>query len=96
MNRSIPLEEQETIICFSPAQVSKVAEIYSCMPNVIKSLRENARKRPDSVTILKDEGDAVFASVDRSCVKFAPKRKLTDEQRRAAAERLAKGRAMKT
>lgn len=95
MSRSIPLDEQETIICFNPAQVSKVAEIYSCMPNVMKSLRENAKKRPDAVKILKDDGDAVFASVDRSCIKFAPKRKLTEEQRQAAAERLAKGRAMK-
>ena len=95
MNRPIPLDEQETIICFNPAQVSKVAEIYSCMPNVMKTLRKNAKNRPDSVTILKDDGDAVFASVDRSCIKFAPKRKLTEEQRRAAAERLAKGRAMK-
>lgn len=93
MKRPIPLDEQETIISFAPAQVSKVAEVYSCMPNVMKSLRNNAKKHPDSFVILKDEGDAVFASVDRSCIKFSPKRQLTEEQRRAAVERLSKWRS---
>ena len=96
MDKSIPLEEQETVINFFPAQVSKKAEIYTCMPNVMKQLRKHAKNRPDSVQITKDEGDALFATIDRSCIKFAPKRKLSDEQRLAAAERLAKGRAMKT
>lgn len=93
MNKVIPIDEQETIICFSPARVSKDAEIYSCMPNVINSIRKHAKDRPETVRILKDEGDAVFAAIDRSCVKFAPKRKMTDEQRKAAAQRLAEGRA---
>ena len=96
MNKTIPLDEQETVINFFPTQVNKKAEIYTCMPNVIKQLRNHSKNRPDSVQILKDEGDALFATIDRSCIKFTPKRKLSEEQRIAAAERLAKGRAMKT
>lgn len=95
MKNTIPFNEQETTISFFPAQVSKTAEIYTCMPNVMNQLRNYAKTRPDAVTITKDEGDALFAVVDRSCVKITPKRQLSDEQRTAAAERLAKGRAKK-
>lgn len=95
MNKAIPLDEQETIINLSPAQVSKKAQVYSCMPNMVGKLRKYAKERPDDVQIEKDEGDMVFASVDRSWIKIAPKRRMSEEQRIAAAERLAKGRSGK-
>lgn len=95
LNKQIAMDEQETIITFSPSKISKEAQIYTCMPGIIKRIRAYAKDRPDSVRITKDEGDAVFATIDKSCVRFAPKRKLSEEQRQAAAERLAKGRAVK-
>lgn len=95
MDKSIPLEEQETIISFVPARVSKVAEIYTCMPDWLTKLRKQAEFRPDCVRIKQDLGDALFAEVDRSCIKVAPKRQLSEEQRAAAVERLRKGGAGK-
>ena len=96
MPKGIPIDEQETVISFSPAQVSKSAEVYSCMPGMMKKLRKQAESRPDCVRIKKDDGDALFAEVDRSCIKISPKRTMSDEQRAAAAERLAKGRVKQT
>lgn len=96
MNKSVPFDEQETVICMSPANVSKTAEVYTCIPNMIKKLRNLASTRPDCVAITKDLGDALFADVDRSCVKITPKRIMSDEQRAAATERLEKLREAKT
>ena len=87
-----PFDEQETIISFSPPQISKTAEVYTCMPNMLNKLRKLSESRPDCVKIKRDLGDALFAEVDRACVKITPKRIVSDEQRRAAAERLAQRR----
>lgn len=92
MDKSIQLEEQETVISFSPTRVSKTAEVYTCMPDWIKRIRGLAKSRPDCVRIERDLGDALFAEVDKSCIKLSPKRKMTEAQRVAASERLAKGR----
>ena len=92
MDKSIQLDEQETVISFSPTRISKAAEVYTCMPDWVKRLRTLAKSRPDCVRITQDLGDAVFAEVDKSCVKLSPKRKMTEAQRLAASERLAKGR----
>lgn len=95
MNNSIPFDEQETIISFVPTRVSKAAEIYTCMPDMLKKLTNLAESRPDCVRIKQDLGDAAFFEVSKSCIRITPKRKLSDEQRVAASERLAKGRTMK-
>ena len=89
----IPFAEQETVITFLPKQVSDKAEIYTCMPNIMKKLRKQASDRPDCVRITKDLGNALFAEVDRSCVKISPKRIIPEEQRIAAVERLRKWRS---
>lgn len=91
-----PLYEQETTINLYPAQVSKSADVYTCIPDMMKRLRKYADDRPDCVRIIKDTGSEVFAELDRSCIKISPKRKLTDEQRRQASERLALAREAKT
>ena len=91
-----PLDEQETTINLYPSQISRYADVYSCVPDMVKRLRKYAEERPDSVRITKDTGTAVFAKVDKSCVKITPKRKLTDEQRQRATERLAMAREAKT
>lgn len=94
MRNGIPLEEQETVIVMNPKQVSDTAEIYTCMPNMLKRIRKMAESRPDCVRIKRDDGDALFADVARSCIKISPKRQLSNEQRQAAAARLEKARSM--
>ena len=95
MESKNPIDEQETIINILPSQISKTAEVYTCIPSLAKRLRQLAKTRPESVRIISDDGTAVTAEVDRSCVKISPKRIVSDEQRKAAAERFAAARAKK-
>ena len=90
--KPIPIDEQETVITISPPQVSQTAEVYTCMPNMMKKLRDQAASRPDCIRINKDLGNALFAEVDRSCIKITPKRKMSEADRIAAVERLVKWR----
>ena len=87
-----PYEEQETIINIPASQVSKTAEVYTNIPSMLKKLRKQSESRPDCVQIKRDLGDALFAEVDRSCIRITPKRIVSDEQRATAAKRLAEGR----
>lgn len=88
-------DEQETIINIPAAQVSKIAEVYTCVPTMLKKLRKQAKSRPDCIRIQRDLGDAIFAEVDSRCVKIVPKRIISDEQRSAASERLKEAREKK-
>lgn len=87
-----PYEEQETIINIPASQVSKTAEVYTNIPSMLKKLRKQSESRPDCVQIKRDIGDALFAEVDRSCIRITPKRIVSEEQRAIAAKRLAEGR----
>ena len=92
LDKSIPYEEQETIISLFPSRVSKTAEVYTATPDWVNKIRKLAASRPDCVRITRDLGNSLFAEVDRSCVKITPKRQMTEEQRNETAIRLAKGR----
>ena len=94
-NKYYPTEEQETVINIQPSRVSKFAEIYTCMPDWLTRLRKQAKSRPDCVWIKRDLGNALFAEVDLSCVKVAPKRKLSEKERTNAINNLKKARAAK-
>lgn len=89
---NIPIYEQETTINLFPSQISKTAEVYTCMPSMVTKLRELAADRPDIAKIVSETDRSVLAEVDRSCVKISPPRRLSDEQRKAASERLAAAR----
>ena len=95
METKNPIDEQETVINILPAQISRNAEIYTCIPAMSKRLRKLAETRPDSVRIVHDNGTSVIAEVDRSCIKISPKRLVSEELRRAAADRFAAARARK-
>ena len=84
-------DEQETTINIYPPVISPLAEIYTCVPATMKRLQKLAAGHPDDVT-LREKDDCVFATVPASWVRITPKRKSTmsDEQRRANAERLAR------
>lgn len=92
MGNRTPYDEQETIIVIPASHISKTADVYTCVPHMLKKLREQAKSRPDCVQIKQDLGDALFADVDSSCVRITPKRQVSDEQRAAAAVRLQKAR----
>lgn len=90
------IEEQETTINVFPSQVSKTAEIYTCIPNMMEMLMKLQTEYPEDVAfVIKDDG--MQATVPRSWIKIQPKRKsvMSDEQKRANAERLAAYRRMK-
>ena len=95
MEQRIPLEEQETTINLYPPQVSKTAEVYTCMPVTMKKLKKLASDRPELARITSDNGVQLTAEVDRSCIKIQPKRRVSEQQRQAAAERFAAARAAK-
>lgn len=83
-------DEQETTINMFPPSVSKKAEIFSCIPAMMDRLRELSEGYPADVAIVEKDG-CVTATVPVSWVKIAPKRRstMTDEQKKANAERLA-------
>lgn len=93
--KRIPYDEQETIINIPAPQVSKTAEVYTNVPSMLKKIRKQSKSRPDCVQIKRDLGDALFAEVDRSCIRITPKRIVSDEQRAVAAKRLAESRVKK-
>lgn len=90
MNKSIPFEEQETVVILQPACVSQTAEVYTCMPNMLKKIRKLAESRPEEVKIKQDKGDMLIADVDRAYIKISPKRHMSEESKKAASERLAR------
>ena len=90
------IEEQETTINVFPANVSKLAEIYTCIPHTMETLIRLQADYPEEVTVVQKDG-YVDATVPRSWIKIQPKRKsnMTEEQKRANAERLASYRKAK-
>lgn len=90
MKTQYPIDEQETTINVFPKSVSEYAEIYTCIPHVIDRLVKLHEEYPDDVAVMIKDG-YINATVPREWVKIQPKRQctLTEEQKRANAERLA-------
>lgn len=87
---STPLEEQETIINISPNQVSVTASVYSSLQSHINKLWKLHEQYPDDVKIIRDDKYGTEFEVPRKWIKVKPPRKVSEEQRLAAAERLAR------
>lgn len=90
MSRGIPLDEQETVIVVQPKQVNPYADLYTCVPPMYGKIKKLAEARPDLVKITMDNGWSLMANVDPSCIKISPKRRVSDEQRAAASERMTR------
>lgn len=90
------LDEQETTINVLPAVVSKSAEVYTCIPNMIEKIRKLAEEYPHDVVIVEKDG-YVNATVPREWIKIQPKRKssMDDEQRRRFVQIMNDGKAKK-
>lgn len=82
---SVPFFEQETDIVIDPT--TKRATVYSCIPTTIKQLYKLAEQH-DEVRIELDNKYGLMISVPQKWVKVSPPRKMSEEQRAAAAERL--------
>lgn len=78
--------EQETILLYNNAE--KEANVYSCNEDVKKQVRQLAKDFPEQVKIKRDDEITIDAVVPKKWIKIVPPRKLSDEQRKAAAERM--------
>lgn len=92
---SIPLDEQETTIGFYPSAMDKMASWYSSDPVIIRRMWKLYEEHPDEVELVNDDKYGCEFRVPREWIKVRPKREVSEEQRQAAAERLAKARENK-
>lgn len=83
---SIPYDEQETVITCDKA--TKTAVVYSSILSDINKVRKMVESDPDNVKIRYDRGDDIMVEMPAAYIKISPKRKMTEEQRAASAERL--------
>lgn len=85
---NISREEQETIINFSADD--KTAQVYTCDPVYIRKMDKLCERCPESYKVIKQDEYSKTYSMPKKLVSFRIPRELTEEQRVAAAERLAK------
>lgn len=78
--------ETETVINYNDGE--KKAYISTAQRHVRRHLQKLAEEHPDEVVITSDDGLILFAEVPKHYIKIRPKRYVSDEQRKAAAERL--------
>lgn len=85
-------EERETIILYTEADDR--AEVYTHNKKMINRLAKLYAERPDEVKKIREaDTGAVTYTVPRDWIKVVPKRRVSEEHRIAAAERLAALRA---
>lgn len=87
---SVPPEEQETSIIICPID-KDTASVYTSTPAMIRKIYKWADEYPDQVKIISDDGYGVIVEVPVSWASLKPykKRVMTEEQKQAAAARLA-------
>lgn len=85
---SIPLEEQELHINFSPIEMGKNCEIYTTIPWAMKYLDRMVNEYPDECKLIKDDQYSYTASIPFKLVKPRAPRHYTEEQAAAMKERL--------
>lgn len=85
---SIPLEEQELHINYSPAETGKDCEIYTTIPWAMKYLEKMVTKYPTECRLVNDDQYSYTAVIPFKLVKPRNPRIMTDEQKKAVAERL--------
>ena len=85
-------EERETIILYTEADDR--AEVYTHNKKMINRLAKLCAERPDEVEKIREaDTGAVTYTVPRDWIRVVPKRRVSEEYRTAAAERLAALRA---
>ena len=85
-------EERETIILYTEADDR--AEVYTHNKKMINRLAKLCAERPDEVEKIREADTGVVTyTVPRDWIRVVPKRRVSEEYRAAAAERLAALRA---
>lgn len=86
-------EEQETIINYN--QAGDTASVYTYNPTLIRKLDRLAEEYD---CVIKESGTGASRSyiIPKKWVKINPPRKMSDENKQKAAERLKKAREAKT
>lgn len=84
--------ERETLIDFNEAE--KTASVYTCNKAMQNKLRRLAEQRPEECRLVKEypESKAIEFDVPKAWVKVSPPRKVSEEQKAAAAKRFAEWR----
>lgn len=94
---TVSLEEQETTISIFPSQIQDYAEVYTCMPGMMRKLRKFAETDPEEVKIEREDDIGLFAHVPARWIQIRKPKQMhmSEEQREAAAERLREARMKK-
>lgn len=90
-----PTCDQETNINYGPVD-GKMASFYTCLPRDLKRMWKLYEEYPDEVEIKADDKYGTEFMIPQAWVRIRPPRKMSEEQRQAAAERLARARASAT
>ena len=85
--------EMETVINFNDAE--KIAYVSSSQKRIKEQLRKLAEEHPDEVKITREDAYTIIATMPKYYIKMKPKRFVSEEQKMAAAKRLAEYRAKK-
>lgn len=95
MANNIPLDEQETVIHFMRGE--DFATISTTDSTMITKMDKLCRSNPDMYWLKSDDGySKIYKCIDKSMVSLrSKKREVTDEQRKAAGERMKKYQATK-
>lgn len=86
----IPREEQETVISFTADD--KMAQVYTCDAVYIRKLDRLCEKAPEQYNVIQQDDYSKTYTMPKRLVSFRIPREMTEEQRVAAVERLAKAR----
>lgn len=87
---SLTKEEQETIILFDNS--CNEAQVYTCSSSIMTRLDKLCKSHPDNYKLTKqDTQSKTYLLADKRLISFRAersKRELTDEQKKAFAERM--------
>lgn len=94
-NYNIPLEEQETVIHFMRGE--DFATISTTDNTMITKMTKLCDNNPDMYKVINEDGASkIYRCYDKSMVSLRQKkREVTEEQRKAAGERMRKYQASK-
>lgn len=98
INMSVSIEEQE--ICINAMRDEKFATIYASDSTYITKLDKLCKESPDMYSLIEDTGRGKkYLLKNKTLISFRAKkttRVMTDEQKKASAERLRKARENKS
>lgn len=92
MDYTYTREEQETIINYN--QSGDTASVYTFNPTLIKQLDRLAKEYDTVIKESETESSRTYI-IPKKWVKIRPPRKMSDENKQKAAERLKKAREVK-